>query len=175
MICIKKIKFSEKPSSLEQLKGQAQGWEQLFIAKQDVIEAQMINAWPQLKKKKNPAPRGDEGGRVRRAASDSRIYFSIDSLSGHDKLYKLLVWSGAPGRRSIEQSHGQWGGKDKALLLLNTLARSWYCEGTKERSGGLRTRVSIAEAVNGTLSVAVDTPILFCYQSMWGLRRLSHR
>ena len=36
----------------------------------------------------------------------------------------------------MEQSYDRWGGKDVAWLLLITSPRSWYSEGTVDRSGG---------------------------------------
>ena len=54
--------------------------------------------------KHKAAPTGEEEGRIMPAASDWEMYFSIDSLSGLDRLYRRLVGRGAPGRRSMGQS-----------------------------------------------------------------------
>lgn len=54
------------------------------------------------------------------AARDSRIYFSMASLLGQDRLYSRLVGSGAPERRLIAQSQGLWSGSHSALCLMKT-------------------------------------------------------
>ncbi len=84
--------------------------------------------------KKNPAPAGEEEGRMRPAFKDSLIYLSMASLSGPDREYKRPLGGEVPGRRSMAQSYGRWGGKDVARDLLKTRQRSWYSAGTPERS-----------------------------------------
>ena len=54
--------------------------------------------------------------------------------------------SGAPGRRSVAQSYGQWGGRDRASSLLNKWASSWNTGDTKDMSGGLGGMVADVEA-----------------------------
>ncbi len=67
---------------------------------------------PSLFTKKNPAPAGEEEGRMRSAFKDSLIYLSMASLSGPDREYKRPLGGEVPGRRSMAQSYGRWGGKD---------------------------------------------------------------
>ena len=55
--------------------------------------------------KKNPAPTGDEDGRMIPAARDSPIYSSMDSRSGQERLNRQLLGRGDPGRRSIAHHH----------------------------------------------------------------------
>lgn len=74
--------------------------------------------------KKNPAPTGDEEGRIMPAAKESEMYVSIASRSGCEMLYKRLVGNGAPGSNSIAKSYGRWGGNDLALSLQKTSAKS---------------------------------------------------
>jgi len=70
------------------------------------------------------------------AVKESCIYVSIANLSGRDRLYRQLEGNGAPGRRSVAQSYGLCGGRERALSLLNTELKSWYSTGTLERSTG---------------------------------------
>lgn len=79
--------------------------------------------------KKNPAPNGEEEQRIMSAASESLMQVSMASCSGREMLNNWLEGNGAPDRRSIAQSYGWWGGKEKALVLLNSAVRLWYSEG----------------------------------------------
>lgn len=85
--------------------------------------------------KKNPAPAGDEDGRMRPAASTSSRYFCMASLSGAHSEYNLPRGGVVPGRRSMAQLYGRWGGNDVALVLLKNCYRSKYSAGTHNRSG----------------------------------------
>ncbi len=54
--------------------------------------------------KKNPAPAGEEEGRMSPAARESEIYFSMASLSGAESEYNMPLGGDIPGTRSIAQS-----------------------------------------------------------------------
>ncbi len=54
--------------------------------------------------KKNPAPAGEEEGRMSPAARESEIYFSMASLSGTESEYNLPLGGDIPGTRSMAQS-----------------------------------------------------------------------
>ena len=86
--------------------------------------------------KKNPAPAGDDDGRIRPEARHSPMYLSIASRSGADREKSRPLGGLVPERRSMEQSYDRWGGREVALLLLNTSPRSWYSLGTEDKSGG---------------------------------------
>lgn len=58
---------------------------------------------------------------------------SMIHLTGLGRSYNGLDGNGALGRRSITQSHGWWGGRQRALDLLKTWWKSWYTGGTLER------------------------------------------
>lgn len=60
--------------------------------------------------KKNPAPTGEEEGRMSPTAKDSLMYVSMTSSSGLDRLYNFLV--------------GLCGGKKWDIFLLKTCLRS---------------------------------------------------
>lgn len=77
-----------------------------------------------LSMKKKPTPRGEEDGQMIPATRDSKMYFSIASCSGLERLQSLLDGNGAPGNRSIAQSYGQCGWRDIAQDLLNTSFKS---------------------------------------------------
>ncbi len=54
--------------------------------------------------KNNPAPAGDEEGRMILAARESEIYFTMASLSGAEREYSLPLGGDVPGNKSIAQS-----------------------------------------------------------------------
>ncbi len=54
--------------------------------------------------KKNPAPAGEEEGRMNLDARESEIYFSIASLSGTESEYNLPLGGDLPGSKSMAQS-----------------------------------------------------------------------
>ncbi len=54
--------------------------------------------------KKNPAPAGEEEGRMSPAARESEIYFSMASLSGTESEYNLPLGGDIPGTNSMAQS-----------------------------------------------------------------------
>lgn len=83
-----------------------------------------------------PALRGAEEGCELFLSPDRDllICFSINPLTGTDKLQTQPVGVEAPGRRSMEQSYRKWG-KARVLVLPNTSARSWYSVGTEVKLG----------------------------------------
>ncbi len=87
-----------------------------------------------LPTKKNPAPRGDEEGRIIPAASELLMYSSIATRSGLEMLYRRLRGNVDPGNRSMAQSYGRCGGSERALCLQNTSEISWYSAGIDDRS-----------------------------------------
>lgn len=74
---------------------------------------------------------GEEEGWMIPAARDSLMYVSVVSISEWQVAEWLVGW-GAPGRRTMGQWYGRWGGSS----LLNTSPRQWYSRGTVDRSGG---------------------------------------
>lgn len=69
------------------------------------------------------------------ATSELLMYSSMALVSGADREKSLLLGGDEPGRRSIAQSYGRCGGSDVTRTLLNTSFKSWYSDGTPERSG----------------------------------------
>ena len=86
--------------------------------------------------KKNPAPAGDDDGRMRPEARHSPMYLSMASRLGADREKSRPLGGLVPERRLMAQSYDRWGGREVALLLLNTSPRSWYSLGTEDKSGG---------------------------------------
>ncbi len=54
--------------------------------------------------KKNPAPAGEEEGRMNPVARESEMYFSMAPLSGAESEYNLPFGGVLPGINSIAQS-----------------------------------------------------------------------
>ena len=73
-----------------------------------------------LSTKKNPAPAGDDEGRISPAASESLIYFSMALVSGEDRENNHPLGGEVPGTKSMAQSYGRCGGSEVARALLNT-------------------------------------------------------
>ena len=88
-----------------------------------------------LPTKINPAPVGEEEGRMMPAARDSLRYLSIAAVSGRDSENRHPLGGVVPGWRSIAQSYGLYGGRQVARDLQKTLLRSWYSTGTLARFG----------------------------------------
>lgn len=57
-----------------------------------------------LSTKKNPAPAGEEDGRMMPAASELLMYSSMALVSGADREKSLPLGGDEPGRRSMAQS-----------------------------------------------------------------------
>ena len=67
-----------------------------------------------LPTEKNPAPAGDNDGRIIPTVRDSKRYFSIASVSGLDKENRRPLGGVVPHLRSIAQSYGLCGGRQVA-------------------------------------------------------------
>ena len=76
----------------------------------------------------------NEEGQIMPAASKF-MDLSMALVSGVDKEKSRPLGGEVPGRRSTVQSYGQCGGSEVARALLNTSFKSWYSDGTPERSG----------------------------------------
>lgn len=79
-----------------------------------------------LSTKKNPALTGKEEGRMRPAAREPWMYFSMPSYSGLERLYSFL--------EEFAQSYCLCGSKDSSRSLLKTCIKKWFLLGTEERS-----------------------------------------
>lgn len=126
--------------------------------------------------KKNPAPTGEVEWRMIPAARES-MYFSILWRSGLVRLNRLLEGSRAPGRRSIAQSYGRWGGKKRALDLLKTwcnrdILREHLINQPKPLQTAEEQRVQQQTAGRRTVSGCSMIQLLLT-QSRWGLWSMS--
>ncbi len=84
--------------------------------------------------KKNPAPAVEDEWQMSPALMDSWMYLSIASRSGPDREKRRPRGGEVPGRRSMTQSNGRWGGSEVAQDLLKTSRRSRYSFGTLVKS-----------------------------------------
>lgn len=107
----------------------------------NVIQLAIIYAWPKISiffphnKETGPYRRRGQGDDSSR--EDSRIYFSMATHSGADRLYGRVVGRRDPGRKYITQSYGLLGGSERAFCLLNTSCKSWCSDGMEVRSGAV--------------------------------------
>ena len=73
--------------------------------------------------KKNPAPAGDDEGRMSPAAKLSPMYLSIARRSGAEREKRRPLGGLVPARRLIMQSYTRWGGSDVSATFTEDLAK----------------------------------------------------
>ena len=91
MISIPQVKLGEHCCPLEQFKGGGEEWEGVAVLNCDIIKSTIVYTGPQRLVPlihKNPAPAGDEEGRMISAATESCMYSSMAFLSGAEREYK---------------------------------------------------------------------------------------
>ncbi len=65
------VKFGENGGPLEQFKGSGDEWQWVTVLDSDIIKSSVVNVLSFFSTKKNPAPAGDEEGRMMPAANES--------------------------------------------------------------------------------------------------------
>ncbi len=139
MVRVAQVQLREDLCALQDLEGWRRKRQRIPILERYIVQPPIIYARTQRAvffTKKNPAPAREEDGTMIWAARDSVRYFSKASRSGAEREYSLPRGGMVPGRRSILQSYGQWGGKDVARERLKTARRSRYSSGTPDKSPG---------------------------------------
>lgn len=105
MVGTAQVQSGEDNGSLKRDKGRISERQGLLVLDCDVIESLHGLKVPSFfPTKKNPAPTGEDEGQMKPAAKESCIYFSMVCRSEWERLYSLLVGSGALGRSSTAQS-----------------------------------------------------------------------
>ena len=101
--------------------------------------------------KKKPAPSGEEDGRIKPEASDSLMYFSIDSQLRPRQFIKAAGWERRPRQQVDPAVVGTVGRRLRvsAYCFLKTSSRSWYSLGIHNRSS-CRRWLGWGERVRGT-------------------------
>ncbi len=126
MVRIAQVQLREDLCALQDLEGWRHKGQRIPILDRYVVQPPIIYAGTQRA----------VGGTMISAARDSVRYFSKASRSGTEREYSLPRGGMVPGRRSILQSYGRWGGKDVARERLKTARRSRYSSGTPDKSPG---------------------------------------